>query len=203
MDGSYRIRIVGYVIPLDSLASTVAFLMPLTLRFEMLDEAMVGPLPRKTPAQRLAISNGMWRSARRMIEAMLFPAELMAKMQAAADNAAKGIRDPEAMRKACEEMDRMRRLALELAWRSFLLLRDPAALPGRRGHPTDLLFGENRTARNKRIRPLHRLRRQQPQLFEFPPAFVPFAGAGQAFPRIILHCQEVFGAPEAPGLGEA
>ncbi len=35
-------------------------------------------------------------------------AESMARMQEAADNAAKGIRDPEAMRKACEEMDQMR-----------------------------------------------------------------------------------------------
>ena len=42
-----------------------------TFRFEMLDEAMVAPLRRMTPAERLAISNGMWRSARRMIEAIL------------------------------------------------------------------------------------------------------------------------------------
>ena len=46
-------------------------MMPRTLRFEMLDEAMVAPLRGKTPAERLAISNGMWRSARRMIEAIL------------------------------------------------------------------------------------------------------------------------------------
>jgi hypothetical protein len=32
----------------------------------------------------------------------------MAELQEAADRAAKGIRDPEAMRKACEEMDRIR-----------------------------------------------------------------------------------------------
>ena len=38
---------------------------------EMLDEAMVAVLRAKTPAERLAIANGMWRSARRMIEAML------------------------------------------------------------------------------------------------------------------------------------
>ncbi len=40
-------------------------------RIEMLDDAMVAVLRDKTPAQRLAISNGMWRSARRMIEAVL------------------------------------------------------------------------------------------------------------------------------------
>jgi hypothetical protein len=34
--------------------------------------------------------------------------EMMAELQQAADNAAKGIRDPEAARKACERMDRMR-----------------------------------------------------------------------------------------------
>ena len=45
--------------------------MPRTVRIEMLDEAMVDVLRTKTPAERLAISNGMWRSARRMIEAML------------------------------------------------------------------------------------------------------------------------------------
>ena len=33
--------------------------------------------------------------------------ETMARMQEAADNAAKGSRDPEAMRKAAEEMDRI------------------------------------------------------------------------------------------------
>jgi hypothetical protein len=43
-----------------------------------------------------------------MSTATLFPAELMAKMQEAADNAAKGIRDPQVMRKASDEMDRMR-----------------------------------------------------------------------------------------------
>jgi succinate dehydrogenase/fumarate reductase flavoprotein subunit len=36
------------------------------------------------------------------------PTEIMAELQEAADRAAKGIRDPEAMRKACEEMDRIR-----------------------------------------------------------------------------------------------
>jgi hypothetical protein len=36
------------------------------------------------------------------------PAGLMAELQAAADRAATGARDPEAMRKASEEMDRIR-----------------------------------------------------------------------------------------------
>jgi hypothetical protein len=34
--------------------------------------------------------------------------EIMADLQEAADKAAKGIRDPEKMRQACERMDRMR-----------------------------------------------------------------------------------------------
>jgi hypothetical protein len=38
----------------------------------------------------------------------IISAEIMARMQEAADKAAKGIRDPEAMRKASDEMDRMR-----------------------------------------------------------------------------------------------
>ena len=33
--------------------------------------------------------------------------EVMTRMQEAAEKAAKGIRDPEAMRKACESMDRI------------------------------------------------------------------------------------------------
>ena len=33
--------------------------------------------------------------------------EAMARMQEAADKAAKGVRDPEAMRKAAEDMDRI------------------------------------------------------------------------------------------------
>ena len=45
--------------------------MPRTVRIEMLDEAMVDVLRTKTPAERLAIANGMWRSARSMIETML------------------------------------------------------------------------------------------------------------------------------------
>ena len=35
------------------------------------------------------------------------PAELMAELQEAADNAAAGIRDPHAMREASEDMDRI------------------------------------------------------------------------------------------------
>jgi hypothetical protein len=34
--------------------------------------------------------------------------ELMAELQVAADKAASGVRDPEAARKACEDMDRLR-----------------------------------------------------------------------------------------------
>jgi hypothetical protein len=36
------------------------------------------------------------------------PAKLMADLQDAAEKAAKGIRDPEEAKKACEEMDRIR-----------------------------------------------------------------------------------------------
>ena len=36
------------------------------------------------------------------------PPDLMAELQAAADRAATGVRDPEAMRKASEDMDRIR-----------------------------------------------------------------------------------------------
>jgi hypothetical protein len=36
------------------------------------------------------------------------PPELIAELQVAADRASKGVRDPEAMRKACEEMDGIR-----------------------------------------------------------------------------------------------
>ena len=35
------------------------------------------------------------------------PPEVMAELQEAVDRAAQGIRDPEAMRKACERMDRL------------------------------------------------------------------------------------------------
>lgn len=36
------------------------------------------------------------------------PTEIMADLQRAAEDADKGVRDPERMRKACERMDRMR-----------------------------------------------------------------------------------------------
>jgi hypothetical protein len=36
------------------------------------------------------------------------PSEIMAGLQKAAGDAARGIRDPEMMRKVCERMDRMR-----------------------------------------------------------------------------------------------
>jgi hypothetical protein len=35
------------------------------------------------------------------------PSDLMAKLRQAAERAAKGVRDPEAMRQACERMDRI------------------------------------------------------------------------------------------------
>lgn len=38
----------------------------------------------------------------------VIPPELMAEVQAAVDRAVAGIRDPEAMRLACERMDRLR-----------------------------------------------------------------------------------------------
>jgi hypothetical protein len=38
----------------------------------------------------------------------IIPPEVMAELKEAADRAAKGIRDPETMRKACDRMDRMR-----------------------------------------------------------------------------------------------
>ena len=40
-------------------------------REECLDDAMVAVLRDKSPAERLAIADGMWRSARSMIESML------------------------------------------------------------------------------------------------------------------------------------
>ena len=40
------------------------------------------------------------------VESSAIPPELMAELQEAVDRAIKGIRDPEIMRKACEEMDR-------------------------------------------------------------------------------------------------
>ena len=47
--------------------------------------------------------------------------------------------------------DRGRRHALKYAWRSLLSLRDPAALTGRRGHPTDCRSGKNQTTVNQRM----------------------------------------------------
>jgi hypothetical protein len=41
------------------------------LNVEMMDDAMANVLRAKTPAERLAIANGLWRSASRMIEAIL------------------------------------------------------------------------------------------------------------------------------------
>lgn len=38
---------------------------------DRLDDAMVAILREKTPTERLAIAFGMWRSARRMIDANL------------------------------------------------------------------------------------------------------------------------------------
>ena len=38
---------------------------------EILDDAMADILRRKTPAERLAIANGMWRFARDMLRATL------------------------------------------------------------------------------------------------------------------------------------
>jgi len=39
------------------------------------------------------------------IEKSALPAHVMAELQDAADKAAKGIRDPEEMRRACQDMD--------------------------------------------------------------------------------------------------
>lgn len=39
---------------------------------------------------------------------LAIPPELFVSLQEAADKAAKGIRDPETMRRACQEMDRIR-----------------------------------------------------------------------------------------------
>lgn len=40
-------------------------------RIEVLDEAMAEVLRRKTPAERLAIGFGLWRSARTMLQGQL------------------------------------------------------------------------------------------------------------------------------------
>jgi DNA-directed RNA polymerase subunit F len=42
------------------------------------------------------------------VEKTWIPPELMAELQQAAENAAKGISDPEEAKKACEEMDQIR-----------------------------------------------------------------------------------------------
>lgn len=42
------------------------------------------------------------------IEPSTISPELMAELRRAADRAARGVHDPEAMRKACEDMDRIR-----------------------------------------------------------------------------------------------
>ncbi len=47
-------------------------------------------------------------------EKTLSPAEVMAELQDAAEKAAQDVRDPEAMRQACERMDRMREKNREL-----------------------------------------------------------------------------------------
>jgi hypothetical protein len=41
------------------------------LNVEMMDDIMAEVLRAKSPAERLAIANGMWRSAHRMIESIL------------------------------------------------------------------------------------------------------------------------------------
>jgi hypothetical protein len=41
------------------------------LNIEVLDDAVADILRKKSPSERLAIANGMWRSARRMIESLL------------------------------------------------------------------------------------------------------------------------------------
>jgi hypothetical protein len=41
------------------------------LRFEIMDEAMVEVLRKKTPAERLAIGQGMWRYARDLLRSTL------------------------------------------------------------------------------------------------------------------------------------
>jgi hypothetical protein len=41
------------------------------INVELMDEAMAEVLRAKSPAERLVIANGMWRSASRMIEAIL------------------------------------------------------------------------------------------------------------------------------------
>lgn len=40
-------------------------------RFDMMDDCMIEVLRAKSPAERLAIANGMWRFAHNMIDAIL------------------------------------------------------------------------------------------------------------------------------------
>jgi hypothetical protein len=44
----------------------------LNRRFEVMDEGMVEVLRKKTPAERLAIAQGMWRYARDLLRATLW-----------------------------------------------------------------------------------------------------------------------------------
>jgi hypothetical protein len=44
----------------------------------------------------------------KITDTSVIPAELKAELQEAIENAGKGIRDPEKMRAACAEMDRLR-----------------------------------------------------------------------------------------------
>ena len=53
--------------------------------------------------------SGQNESMNTTLEDSVIPAELLAELQKAADRAAQGIRDPEAMRLACESMDRIRK----------------------------------------------------------------------------------------------
>lgn len=56
-----------------------------------------------TPPRSLLQNENMDTAAHNVI-----PLELLAELQRAADQAAKGVRDPEAMRQACDRMDRIR-----------------------------------------------------------------------------------------------
>ena len=57
--------------PVDQITATYCDERPKPLNVEMMDDAMAEVLRAKSPAERLAIANGMWRSASRMIEAIL------------------------------------------------------------------------------------------------------------------------------------
>jgi hypothetical protein len=56
----------------------------------------------------LAIIDPMETTIKTIERSQAIPPELMASLQEAADRAARGVRDPESMRLACERMDRMR-----------------------------------------------------------------------------------------------